>query len=117
LWAFGYGVFVYGLLIVLHVLGATIWTGGHLVLVTGFLPAALRDRDPNVLSQVESRYERVGMPALVVQVITGVPTVGFGVSHLGGWYMVVLPLWTERTWDRRSHDPRLALGGVLLERV
>ena len=59
------------LLVMLHVLGATIWTGGHLILVLGFLPQALRSRDPQVLTDFESRYERVGMPALVIQVVTG----------------------------------------------
>lgn len=59
------------LLVMLHVLGATIWTGGHLILVLGFLPQALRNRDPQVLTDFESRYERVGMPALVIQVVTG----------------------------------------------
>ena len=59
------------LLVMLHVLGATIWTGGHLVLVLGFLPQALRRRDPQILTSFESRYEPVGMPALVVQVVTG----------------------------------------------
>jgi len=62
---------VYKLLVMLHVLGATIWTGGHLVLVFSFLPSALRTRDPRAILAFESRYERVGMPALAVQVITG----------------------------------------------
>lgn len=55
----------------LHVLGATVWTGGHLVLALTVLPRALRARDPEILLAFESRYERLGMPALVVQVVTG----------------------------------------------
>jgi putative copper export protein len=62
---------VYEVLVMLHVLGATIWTGGHLVLVSSFLPSALRTRDPRAILAFESRYERVGMPALAVQVVTG----------------------------------------------
>ena len=58
--------------LVLHVLGATIWTGGHLVLSTSVLPKALARRSPEVLQEFESGFERVGIPALIVQVLTGI---------------------------------------------
>lgn len=35
-------------LLFLHLLGAAIWVGGHLVLALGILPGALRRRDPQV---------------------------------------------------------------------
>ncbi|MHC5025103.1 MAG: CopD family protein [Planctomycetota bacterium] len=60
------------LIVILHVLGATVWTGGHLVLAIGFLPAALRERDPEIIRGFESRFERIGIPALGLQVITGI---------------------------------------------
>lgn len=62
---------MHGLLLLLHLLGATVWTGGHLVLALAILPGVLRDRAPERLLAFESRYERIGMPALVVQVVTG----------------------------------------------
>jgi putative copper export protein len=58
-------------ILILHVLGATIWTGGHLVLATCILPAALRQRAPGLVLQFESKFEKLGMPALIVQVLTG----------------------------------------------
>ncbi len=58
-------------MLLLHVLGATIWTGGHLVLSLVILPPVLRDRDVAALQRFESGYERLGIPALVIQVITG----------------------------------------------
>ena len=58
--------------LLVHILGATIWTGGHLVLTGAVLPRALASRDPEVLRNFESGFERIGMPALLVQVITGV---------------------------------------------
>ncbi len=61
----------YYLLLTLHVLGATIWTGGHLVLATTVLPRALRARRASILTDFEQGYERVGMPALAVQIVTG----------------------------------------------
>jgi len=58
-------------LIVIHVLAATVWTGGHLVLATTILPRALRERDVVAVLRFESGYERIGMPALLVQVLSG----------------------------------------------
>lgn len=55
----------------LHVLGATVWTGGHLVLALSVLPKALKARAIDDLVRFEDAFERVGIPALVVQVVTG----------------------------------------------
>jgi putative copper export protein len=63
---------VYRLLVVLHLLGATVWVGGHLVLSLVVLPKALRARDASFVREFESGYERIGLPALLLQVITGV---------------------------------------------
>jgi len=62
---------MYNISITLHVLAATIWAGGHLILAIGFLPKALKDRNPEIIRFFESRYERIGIPALLVLVITG----------------------------------------------
>lgn len=61
----------YYILLLLHVLGATLWTGGHLVLATTVLPRALRAKRASILTDFEQGYERVGMPALAVQIVTG----------------------------------------------
>lgn len=62
---------LYYVLLSLHVLGATIWTGGHVVLATTVLPRALRARKAAILLDFEQGYERIGMPALAVQIVTG----------------------------------------------
>lgn len=62
---------MYGILILLHILGATVWTGGHLILACTILPRVLRERSPAELMRFESAYERIGLPALVVQIVTG----------------------------------------------
>lgn len=59
------------LLILFHVLGACIWVGGHLVLALSVLPKALKEKDPDVVRIFEERFERVGIPALILQTITG----------------------------------------------
>jgi len=62
---------MYRLLIILHILGAAVWVGGHLVLSLTILPRALRARDPEIIREFEDGYERIGIPALLLQVITG----------------------------------------------
>lgn len=59
------------LLILFHVLGACVWTGGHLVLALSVLPKALKEKDPEVVHVFEERFERIGIPALLIQIITG----------------------------------------------
>lgn len=59
-------------LLLLHILGATIWTGGHLILALSVLPAALHNTDVEAIRTFEGRFERIGIPALIVQVVTGV---------------------------------------------
>ena len=55
----------------LHLLGATLWTGGHLILALAILPGAIRKKEPKLILEFESGYEKIGMSALVVLVITG----------------------------------------------
>jgi putative copper export protein len=62
---------MYGILLLLHVLAATVWTGGHLVLALTVLPRVLKEKSPSELLRFESGYERIGIPALLIQVVTG----------------------------------------------
>jgi uncharacterized membrane protein len=62
---------LYPLLLLAHILGATVWTGGHLVLALSVLPAALRTSDVAAIRAFEGAFERVGLPALAVQVASG----------------------------------------------
>jgi len=62
---------MYNVVLFLHLLGATIWTGGHLVLACTILPSALRNKDVEFISRFESSYEKIGIPALLVQILSG----------------------------------------------
>jgi putative copper export protein len=55
----------------LHILGATIWVGGHLTLALTILPRALEQQQASIVTDFEQRYERIGLPALAVQLATG----------------------------------------------
>jgi len=59
------------ILLSLHLVGASIWTGGHLILALRVLPRALREKDASRVADFEKAFEPVGLPALLVQVVTG----------------------------------------------
>ena len=59
-------------LILVHVLGAAVWVGGHLVLSIGFLPRALKRKDLTIIMNFEQHFERVGIPALLIQIVSGI---------------------------------------------
>lgn len=74
------------LILFLHLLGATIWTGGHLIVTFTVLPRALRDKDPQRLLDFEGSYERLGMPALITQVLTGLWLAYQLMPNVMGWF-------------------------------
>jgi putative copper export protein len=76
---------MYGTLLLLHILGATIWTGGHLVLALVVLPKVLREKAPAELLRFESGFEKIGIPALLVQVATGLWLAHQMVPDVGQW--------------------------------
>ncbi|MEO7088097.1 MAG: copper resistance protein CopD [Bacteroidia bacterium] len=53
-------------------MGATIWIGGHLLLCIRYLPEALKRKDPEIIKAFEKKYEIIGLPSLLLQVVTGV---------------------------------------------
>lgn len=77
---------MYGLLILFHVLGATVWTGGHLVLAVTILPRVLKERSPSELLRFESAYERIGLPALLIQVGTGLWLAYQRIPSVSRWF-------------------------------
>lgn len=85
---------MYKLVLILHIIGAAIWTGGHLVLALGVLPDALRHRSLERLQQFEATYERIGLPALIVQVLTGLWLAHHFLPDAGTWLNLSSP-WTQ----------------------
>jgi putative copper export protein len=79
-------------ILLVHALGATIWTGGHLVLALTVLPRALRTGSPEMVLQFEEGYEKLGMPALVVQIITGIWLAYRYLPDPGAWFGFGSPL-------------------------
>jgi len=83
---------MYGILLLLHIIGATIWTGGHIVLSVAVLPRALKEKSPQRLIDFESAYEKIGMPALLVQIATGVMLAYRFVPDVSKWFDMSNPV-------------------------
>lgn len=73
-------------ILILHLLGATVWTGGHLILTLVVLPKALSSRNIDGLMQFEQLFERVGMPALMLQIITGLWMAYQLLPNIAAWF-------------------------------
>lgn len=73
---------LFRVLLTLHLLGSAIWVGGHLILAITILPRALRIHDPTIISEFESKYEKLGIPALLTQIVTGVSLTYFYVDNI-----------------------------------
>ena len=76
----------YYIALTLHILGATIWAGGHLVLATTILPRALREHRAAPVSDFEQSFERIGLPALAVQILTGLWLAHHLLGAPGNWF-------------------------------
>lgn len=77
---------MYGVLLALHLIAATIWTGGHLVLSLVLLPKILRDKSVPSLLNFEQGFEKIGLPALVIQVITGLMLAYRLLPDVSAWF-------------------------------
>lgn len=62
---------MFGFILLFDILGATVWTCGHLILATVILPRALKHRDVEGIRNIENDCERIGIPALIVQIASG----------------------------------------------
>lgn len=77
---------MYKYILVIHILAATVWTGGHLVLALALLPKILRERSVADLIAFESSYEKWGMSALVIQVISGLWLAYIRLPDIAAWF-------------------------------
>ncbi len=82
---------MYRALVVVHLLGASIWVGGHLVLALAVLPRALRANDASIVRDFEAGFERIGIPALLTQVATGAWLALHWLPDVGAWFEAATP--------------------------
>lgn len=69
-----------------------VWIGGHLYLAVCVLPEVLRNRNAEKLLRFEKSFEPLGMPALLLLVITGIwMSLQFGISW-NEWFDFASPM-------------------------
>ncbi len=79
-------------LLIIHLLSATIWVGGHLLLCLGYLPQALKKRDQHIILNYEGKFEAIGITSLILLVLTGIiMSYQFGVS-VDQWFHFSSPI-------------------------
>ncbi|AVM50658.1 CopD family protein [Capnocytophaga sp. oral taxon 878] len=85
-------MYTHHILLIVHLIAATIWVGGHLVLAIGFLPKALKHNDFSYIGNFEKTYEPIGMPSLVVLVITGIIMAYDYSASFSTWFSFSTPI-------------------------
>src|SRR5690606_12670594 len=63
---------IHHILLVVHLVCASVWVGGHLFLAICILPKALKNKDVFLLRNFKNNYEPIGMPSLILLVVTGI---------------------------------------------
>lgn len=82
------------LLLLFHLLGASIWVGGHIILSVIILPQVWKEKSVEKLFHFESRYEWIGMPALALMLITGVRMAYLYNVKIATWFTFKNPIET-----------------------
>ncbi len=77
---------MYKYLLLLHILSATIWTGGHILLSLVILPQAFREKTIAKLVEFEEGFEKIGIPALLIQVTTGIWMALIREPSIAAWF-------------------------------
>ena len=85
-------MYTHHILLVLHLIAATIWVGGHLVLAIGYLPKALKHKDFSYIGNFEKTYEPIGMPSLAVLIITGILMAYDYNAGFSSWFSFSTPI-------------------------
>lgn len=62
---------MYKYIVLLHIVAATVWVGGHIILVSTILPETFKEKNIDILLSFEKKYEKIGMPSLLILVISG----------------------------------------------
>lgn len=78
--------------LLLHIIAASVWIGGHLILSLLILPQAFKQQSVSELLAFEAKYEKIGMPALIIQVLSGLYLAWHLLPDLALWWPLTTPM-------------------------
>ena len=73
-------------------MSATVWVGGHLILVASYLPRAIKEKNQNYILNYEKKYEPIGMLSLILLILSGILMAykyGVTIEH---WFEFATPI-------------------------
>lgn len=77
---------MYAILVFIHIIAASIWAGGHLILAIRILPKALKKNDFSIIQNFEKSYEPIGIPALLILFVTGFWLIFIRIPNFSDWF-------------------------------
>lgn len=60
------------LLLILHLLAACVWVGGHIILLFRYVPTAYKENSIDAINVFRKKFEPLGIPSLLLLIITGI---------------------------------------------
>ena len=60
------------IMLIIHLLAATIWVGGHLILLLRYAPKTIKSKSLNEINLFRKNFEPIGIPSLLLLLITGI---------------------------------------------
>jgi len=74
------------IILLIHILSATIWVGGFLMLSISTLPKTLKNRSNENIAQLKTDYNKISIHILILQLLTGLWLAYNIVPDIASWF-------------------------------
>ena len=74
------------IILLLHILSATIWVGGYLMLSLSSLPKTLKNKSSENIAQLKTDYNKISIHILIFQLLTGLWLAYHFVPDISAWF-------------------------------
>ena len=74
------------IILLIHILSATMWVGGYLMLSFTSLPKALKNKSLENIAQLKKDYNKISIHILILQLLTGLWLAYSIVPDIASWF-------------------------------
>lgn len=74
------------IILLIHILSATLWVGGYLMLSFTSLPKALKNKSLENIAQLKKDYNKISIHILILQLLTGLLLAYYLVPDIATWF-------------------------------